>query len=111
MLHDGDVVTVDGTTRRGAARATLRARADDGGHRSRVERRDRRAKPTATKLYVNLAVAERAEEVAALDVDGVGLLRAEFMVADALDGVHPRLLHASAASSRPFVDADERSRC
>ncbi|GAA4366892.1 phosphoenolpyruvate synthase [Agromyces bauzanensis] len=46
--------------------------------------------PLATKLYVNLAIAERAEETAALDVDGVGLLRAEFMITDALGGMHPR---------------------
>ena len=36
--------------------------------------------PLATKIYVNLAVEERAEEVAALPVDGVGLLRGEFLV-------------------------------
>jgi pyruvate, water dikinase len=50
------------------------------------------APPLATRLYVNLAFAEHAEEVAAMDVDGVGLLRAEFMVTDALAGVHPKLL-------------------
>lgn len=48
--------------------------------------------PLATKLYVNLAAAERAEEVAASSVDGVGLLRAENMLVDALSGVHPRAL-------------------
>ncbi len=59
--------------------------------------------PLATRLYVNLAVAAHAEEVAALDVDGVGLLRAEFMVADALGGVHPRrLLERGEAAT--FVD-------
>jgi pyruvate, water dikinase len=57
----------------------------------------------ATRLYVNLAVAERAEEVAGLDTDGVGLLRAEFMVADALGGVHPRLL-IDRGQSHDFVD-------
>lgn len=46
--------------------------------------------PLRTQLYVNLAVADRAEEVAAMAVDGVGLLRAEFLLADALGGVHPR---------------------
>jgi pyruvate,water dikinase len=46
--------------------------------------------PLATKLYVNLAIAERAEDTARLDVDGVGLLRAEFMITDALGGLHPR---------------------
>ncbi|MGR0219225.1 phosphoenolpyruvate synthase [Agromyces sp. ZXT2-6] len=44
----------------------------------------------ATRLYVNLAIAERAADVAAQDVDGVGLLRAEFMITDALGGLHPR---------------------
>lgn len=46
----------------------------------------------ATRLYVNLAMADHAEEVAAMPVDGVGLLRAEFMITDALKGVHPRAL-------------------
>jgi pyruvate,water dikinase len=45
---------------------------------------------TATKLYVNLALAERAAEVAAMPVDGVGLLRAELLITEALDGRHPR---------------------
>ena len=44
---------------------------------------------TATRLYVNLAQPERAEEIAARDVDGVGLLRAEFMLLEALDRTHP----------------------
>jgi len=57
----------------------------------------------ATRLYVNLAIAEHAEEVAALDVDGVGLLRAEFMVVDALRGVHPRLL-LERREEKTFVD-------
>ncbi len=50
--------------------------------------------PLATKIYVNLAVAERAAEVAAMPVDGVGLLRGEFLVTQALEGVHPRQLIA-----------------
>jgi pyruvate,water dikinase len=45
---------------------------------------------TATKIYVNLAEPDRAADVAKRDVDGVGLLRAEFMMVDALDHMHPR---------------------
>ncbi|MDP3988335.1 MAG: phosphoenolpyruvate synthase, partial [Candidatus Levybacteria bacterium] len=45
---------------------------------------------TATKVYVNLAEPERADEVAKLDVNGVGLLRAEFMMAQI--GTHPKKL-------------------
>jgi len=43
---------------------------------------------TATKLYMNLAEPSLAEDMAARNVDGVGLLRAEFMIAEL--GVHPR---------------------
>jgi pyruvate,water dikinase len=54
--------------------------------------------PLATRLYVNLAIAEAAEQAAALPVDGVGLLRAEFMITDALGGVHPKALVAEGGS-------------
>jgi pyruvate,water dikinase len=54
--------------------------------------------PLATRLYVNLAIADAAEEAAALPVDGVGLLRGEFMITDALGGVHPKALIADGGS-------------
>ena len=47
---------------------------------------------TATKVYVNLAEPDMAKKVAKRDVDGVGLLRAEFMIAQI--GVHPKRLIA-----------------
>jgi pyruvate,water dikinase len=47
---------------------------------------------TGTKILVNLSEPSQLERVASLDVDGVGLLRAELMVVEALDGVHPRAL-------------------
>ena len=106
-LHDGDEITVDGTAgeiRAGAevlaapvAPAAMRAGTADGPSRPPAQMH-------GTRLYVNLAVAEHAEEVAAMDVDGVGLLRAEFMVADALQGVHPRLL-LQRGEQKTFVDA------
>jgi len=43
---------------------------------------------TTTRLYVNLAEPELADRVAQRSVDGVGLLRAEFIVAQI--GTHPR---------------------
>lgn len=43
---------------------------------------------TGTKVYVNLANVDQAEKVAKLQADGIGLLRAEFMIADI--GKHPR---------------------
>ncbi len=47
---------------------------------------------TATKLLVNLSEPSQVQRAAALPVEGVGLLRAELMVLEALEGVHPRLL-------------------
>ena len=47
---------------------------------------------TATRIYVNLGEPDLAESVAARDVDGVGLLRAEFMLLAALGKTHPRVL-------------------
>jgi pyruvate,water dikinase len=45
---------------------------------------------TKTKLYVNLADPDAAQRVASMGVDGVGLLRAEFMIAHL--GEHPRAM-------------------
>jgi len=45
---------------------------------------------TATKIYVNLATPDRAREVGKMNADGIGLLRAEFMIADI--GTHPKKL-------------------
>jgi pyruvate, water dikinase len=58
---------------------------------------------TATRLYVNLGEPKRAAEVAAMNVDGVGLLRAEFLILEALQGVHPRLL-LERGQSAAFVE-------
>jgi pyruvate,water dikinase len=89
-LHDGQVVTVDGAlgtvvegvveTPAGTARPTPTVAAS--------------VEALATRIFVNLAMGEHAEAVAAQPVDGVGLLRAEFMLTEALAGVHPRQLLA-----------------
>ena len=56
---------------------------------------------TATKVYVNLGEPQLADSMAGRDVDGVGLLRAEFMIAEV--GVHPKkLIHDK--KSNIFVD-------
>lgn len=45
---------------------------------------------TATKVYLNLAEPTKADEYAKLPVDGVGLMRAEFIVASI--GEHPKAM-------------------
>lgn len=56
---------------------------------------------TATKVYVNLGEPSAAEKVAQLPCDGVGLLRAEFMIAEI--GEHPRSL-VKAGKANIYVD-------
>ena len=83
-LTDGRIITVDGS--RGkvyegrVAKERMSAVADI--LREQIK--------TRTKVYVNLAQPELAEKVAAHNVDGVGLLRAEFIIAQI--GEHPRYM-------------------
>jgi pyruvate,water dikinase len=90
-LRDGMLVTVngkDGTVLAGAVHLPAAPRV------ARPAAATAAAPVTATRIYVNLAEPDRAAEIAQRDVDGVGLLRAEFMMLSALGGVHPRELVA-----------------
>jgi pyruvate, water dikinase len=88
-LHDGQVVTVDGkggAVYEGAMAAPVVA----AGSQEQVVAKAP-APVTATKIYVNLGEPELAEKVAAMDVDGVGLLRAEFIIMESI-GEHPKAM-------------------
>ena len=109
VLHDGMIVTVDaarGTVYEGDVTSSLRAPAQSVTARAAANERaatDFGPETLATRVYVNLAMADQAERVAALPVDGVGLLRAEFMLTEALGGTHPRQLMAE-GRERELVD-------
>ncbi|MEK9143731.1 MAG: phosphoenolpyruvate synthase [Patescibacteria group bacterium] len=86
FLKDGMVITVNGSTGevyRGAIQIRP-IRPINTNPTNNIK--------TATKVYVNLAEPSRAKEVARMNVDGVGLLRAEFMIAGI--GTHPKKLLA-----------------
>jgi len=92
-LKDGQIITVDGTT----------GKVYDGKIEIavEVETEARVAVKTRTKLLVNLAQPELVDRVASRDVDGIGLLRAEFMVAQI--GEHPSYM-ISQNREHEFVD-------
>ncbi|MDO8687950.1 MAG: phosphoenolpyruvate synthase, partial [Dehalococcoidales bacterium] len=92
-LKDGQIITVDGAT----------GRIYDGKLviTAPVRNKTRGKIKTRTKLLVNLAQPELAERVASRDVDGIGLLRAEFMVAQI--GEHPSYMISQNRGSE-FVD-------
>jgi len=84
-LTDGQVITVDGS----------HGKIYDGKVTRRIKTTAvadilREAITTKTRVYVNLAQPELAETVAVRNVDGVGLLRAEFMIAQI--GEHPQYM-------------------
>ncbi len=110
-LRDGEVVTVDategvvlegevrellaGAAVPGGAGMSAGAAATPGGGAATAGVVIAAAPPiTATKLLVNLSEPSQVDRVKDLPVDGVGLLRAEMMVLEALDGEHPRTLIA-----------------
>ncbi len=91
VLHDGQVVTVD------AERGTVLAGAVDlasAPSPAAVATDVPTEPPLGTRIMVNLALPEEAERAALLPVDGVGLLRAELLLVEALGGEHPRALLA-----------------
>ncbi|MFN0090285.1 MAG: phosphoenolpyruvate synthase [Acidimicrobiales bacterium] len=96
-LRDGEMVTVDadrgkvyaGSVTMGSA-GTPSASAVTAGMGTPIPTMAPTA--TATKILVNIALVEEAERAAKGPVDGVGLLRAELLVIEALGGRHPRAL-------------------
>ena len=86
-LKDGQLVTVNGKTGQVFAGGNSNFKKTDIEINKNVSKSETALK-TATKVYVNLAEPELAEKVSKLNVDGVGLLRAEFMIASI--GIHPK---------------------
>jgi len=80
LLKNGEIITVDGSEGfiyEGDITITVKA-----------EILDTSDLVTATKIYLNLGEPQLAVEMAQRNVDGIGLLRAEFMIANI--GKHPR---------------------
>ena len=82
ILTDNQIITVDGSHGKVySGKLTRRIKTVDITHMLRDTIK------TKTRVYVNLAQPELVDRIASLHVDGVGLLRAEFMVAQI--GEHP----------------------
>ncbi len=102
VLKDGIDVTVDGTHGVVYEGIVAAAQEEKGKTEDRPTMMAGESAPiTGTKIYVNLAEVELAEKVSKLPVDGVGLLRAEFMIADI--GHHPRWMLEN-GKGQEFID-------
>jgi pyruvate,water dikinase len=100
-LADGAVVTVDATQGTVTAGRSIAPAAAETAVAQAPNAAIAAATPiiTATRLYVNLAEPDLAAEVARRDVDGVGLLRAEFLLLSALENTHPQEMLAKQRGS------------
>lgn len=88
LFKDGDIVTINGTTGEvwfGDLTSSLHSTASKLKSPKTPSR-------TATKVYVNLGEPELAAQISKRHVDGIGLLRAEFMIANI--GIHPKKMIA-----------------
>ncbi len=104
-LKDGQMITVD--AKRGVVydgKVEIEAPAQPTGGAAQGSGFVQGGGPiiTGTKIYVNVAEPEIADKVAAQNVDGVGLLRAEFMIAGI--GKHPRAL-IKQGKQEEFIDS------
>lgn len=100
VLKNNQVITVDGSEGKifmgGLSKAAIYTKENPAPEPLEVKIRK-----TATKVYVNLAEPDKAKEIAAKNCDGVGLLRAEFMLAGI--GIHPKKAIAD-RKQKVFID-------
>lgn len=100
VLKQGRIITVDGAAGK-VYESNLKASSVNYAPIEPAYHAPQTILKTATKVYVNLGEPELAEEIAKRNVDGVGLLRAEFMMAGI--GIHPKkLIHEG--KSHLFVE-------
>jgi len=85
-IKEGDIVTIDGSTGRVWSGNLLTNLPEPTRQRANALLK------TATKLYVNLGEPELSKAISKRSVDGIGLLRAEFMMANI--GIHPKRMIA-----------------
>ncbi len=91
-LRDGELVTVDATHGLVVEGVLTTAPTPVAPGQDASATRAGTRVVTGTKLLVNLSEPSQVAKAAALEVDGVGLLRAELMLIEALAGTHPKLL-------------------
>lgn len=98
VLKDGEIVTLNGQTGEIFAGAV---KAGSIKVNALPESKPDSNLKTATKIYVNLAEKELARDISKRHVDGIGLLRAEFMIAGI--GTHPKKMIED-GKSQEFID-------
>ena len=82
ILKEGMVISVNGLTG-DVFKGKAIQKTENRNKKSEIKKLQ-----TATNIYTNLAQPDQASKVAKMHVDGIGLLRAEFVIAEI--GIHPK---------------------
>jgi pyruvate,water dikinase len=107
ILRNRQLITVDGT--KGVVyQGIIKVPELIRSHGTDLSPQDYETPIIGTKIYVNLAEPSLAKKVAQLPTDGVGLLRAEFMIAEI--GQHPKALVKAGKADRYVESLEEGMR-
>jgi pyruvate, water dikinase len=107
LLKDGDIVTMDatnGVVYKGKSEEILELKEESNNNTQKSSKgldNFYRKIVTGTEIHVNLSTPDLVDKVCNRDVDGVGLLRAEFIAADL--NMHPSAM-IKQGKSEEFVD-------
>lgn len=101
-LKQGRVITVDGAAGKVYESSIKPSSVNFAPTQANYHAPEDLVKKTATKVYVNLGEPEMAQEIAAQNVDGIGLLRAEFIMSNI--GIHPKEMIKD-GKSQQFIDS------
>ncbi|MCL1810997.1 MAG: phosphoenolpyruvate synthase [Methanomassiliicoccaceae archaeon] len=85
-LKDGDIITVDGTTGT-VYKGEIKKKQESGGPAADAVAAEY-VPITGTKVMVNMSMPSKADDIAKLPCDGVGLMRIEFLFTNYI-GEHP----------------------
>ncbi len=88
ILKNGQMITVDGTTGTVYKGDLAKKKGDKAPEQQTTTVFAESAPVTGTGVMVNMSIPAKAEEVASLPVDGVGLMRSEFLFTNYI-GEHP----------------------
>ena len=101
ILKEGYAVKVNGLEGKIYKISEKEIKTIESNKKAKPKKANSKKLKTLTRIYVNLSEPEQADDISKKNVDGIGLLRAEFIIAEI--GVHPKL-YIKQGKEKEFVD-------
>jgi pyruvate,water dikinase len=91
LLKDGDIITVDATKGKVyRGKVSVEIKKEEFAHEEKLQIPIDKIE-TKTKIYMNLGIPEKIDDYKNLPIDGIGLMRLEFIIADMIKE-HPMFM-------------------